>query len=111
MMMLRQLIAVLPAAVLATVSLAAIAAMKFAPAEPGEPIAALFMPDVGADDAFQRVVSAGGYVLRPGGLPSMIIARSGDPDFTAALYRNGAVLVAAANGARGCPEPTPGDSR
>ncbi len=109
--MVRKFISVLPAAALATISLAAIAALKLAPAKPGEPIAAFFMPGVSPDDAFQRVASAGGYVLRPGGLPSMMIARSNDPDFTTALYRTGALLVAAADGARGCPDPTIGDSR
>jgi hypothetical protein len=107
----RKLVSVLPAAALAVMSLATIAVMKFAPGQPGEPIAALFMPDVSPDDAFRRVVSAGGYVLRPGGVPSMIIARSSDPEFTAALYRMGAVLVADANGARGCPDPSLGESR
>jgi len=109
--MARKLMSVLPAAALALMSLATIAAMKLTPGQPGEPIAALFMPNVSPDDAFRRVVSAGGTVLRPGGLPSMIIARSRDPDFTTALYQMGAVLVADANGARGCPEPTIGESR
>jgi hypothetical protein len=102
---------VLPAAVLAVMSLATIAAVKLTPGQPGEPVAAFFMPNTTADDAFRRVVAAGGYVLRAGGLPSLIIARSSDPDFIAALYRMGAVLVADANGARGCPEPIPGESR
>lgn len=109
--MLRKLVSVLPAAILAATSLAAVAAMKLAPGQPGEPVAALFMPGVGADGAFRRVLAAGGEVLRPGGLPSVLIARSADPDFAAALYRMGAVLVANANGARGCPDPTSGDTR
>ena len=109
--MARKLISVLPAAALAVFSLATIAAMKLTPGTPGEPVAALFMPGVSADDAFRRVVSAGGYVLRPGGLPSMIIARSGNPEFASALYQMGAVLVADANGARGCPDSTTGDDR
>jgi len=109
--MLRKLMSVLPAAALALMSLATLAAVKLTPGQPGEPVAALFRPDVSADDAFRRVVAAGGYVLRAGGLPSLIIARSSDPEFITALYRMGAVLVADANGARGCPEPTLGDSR
>ncbi len=109
--MTRPLLSLLPAAALAAMSLTAIAAMRLAPGEPGRPVAALFGPGIGADDAFGRVVAAGGYVLRRGALPSLMIARSSDPDFTRALYRLGAVLVADADGARGCPEPTRGDSR
>lgn len=109
--MTSKLVSVVPAAVLAVMSLTTVAAMKLAPGQPGEPIAAVFMPDVSPDDAFRRVAAAGGDVLRPGGLPSMIIARSSDPNFTTALYRMGAILVADANGARGCPEPTIGESR
>ena len=85
--------------------------MKLIPAGSGQPVAALFLPQVTPDDAYRRVVAAGGYVLRPAGLPSMFIARSDNPDFTAALYRMGALLVADADGARGCTDQTPGDSR
>lgn len=109
--MTRKILSLLPAAFLAVTSLAAIAAMKLAPGGPDTPVAALFMPGVDADDAYRRVVAAGGDVLRPGGLPSLMIARSSDPDFPAALYRLGAILVADANGARGCLNPTRGDSR
>ena len=109
--MTRTLASILPAAALAVTSLVAIGAMKLAPGAPGQPVAALFPPGVNADDAFARIAAAGGLVLRRGGLPSMMIARSDDPDFTGALYRMGAVLVADANGARGCPEQTTGGSR
>ena len=84
--------------------------MKLAPGGTGEPVAALFLPQVSADDAYRRVAAAGGYVLRPGGLPSMLIARSDNPDFPAALYRMGALLVADANGARGCSDRISGGS-
>ena len=109
--MTRKIVSLLPAAILAATSLAAVAAMKLAPRQPGAPVAALFMPGVGAESAFRRVVAAGGEVLRPGEIPSVMIARSPNPDFPAALYRMGAVLVADANGARGCLTPTSGASR
>ena len=107
--MMRQLLSVLPAAVLALASLAAVAAMKLAPTD-GEPVVAVFSPQLDADDAFRRVIAAGGSVLRHGALPSLLIARSSEPDFVASLYKMGAVLVADANGARGCPEERMGDS-
>jgi len=106
----RQLLSVLPAAVLAVTSLAAVAAIKLAPAA-GQPVVAVFSPQMDTDEALRRVVAAGGSVLRHGGLPSLLIARSSEPDFVASLYKMGAVLVADANGARGCPEDGTGGSR
>lgn len=107
----RKLTSLLPAAALAVASLTAIAAMKLTPGQAGEPVAALFRPGIPGDEVFRRVIAAGGYVLRSGGLSSMIIARSDNPEFASTLYRMGALLVANADGARGCPEPTVGDSR
>ncbi len=108
--MTRRFLSVLPAAVLAMTSLTAIAAIKLTPSQ-GQPVAALFAPHLDADDAFQRVIVAGGTVLRRGGVPSLFIARSDAPDFVSALYKMGAVLVADANGARGCPEERIGVSQ
>ncbi len=97
--------AVLPALVLALVSLLGLFAVRLAPGGSGQAVAAFFPPQLESEIALQRVAAAGGRIVRFGGLPSSVIARSDNPDFVRALYREGAFLVTNGDGVWGCGGP------
>jgi hypothetical protein len=91
----------LPPSALLLASVVVLTAFRLSPVE-GEPVAVLFPPGTDADTALLRVAAAGGLPIRTGGWDGVIIARSADARFVAALYRAGALLVVSAAGAAGC---------
>jgi hypothetical protein len=93
----------LPATALGLASLAALAVVALAPS-PDQPVAVFFPPGTTAETALLHTVAAGGLPVRDGGWPGVVIARSDDPGFASALYREGAWFVLSAGGAAGCGE-------
>lgn len=68
----------------------------------GQPVAAVYGP-ARADAAFAGTVNAGAdAILGFGGLPGVVVARSGRPDFIENLYDSGALLVLRAPAAGEC---------
>jgi hypothetical protein len=101
MQSLRHVIAALPAALLLTGGLGALAAAQFLPADTDR--VAVFAPE-GA--ALRAVAEAGGAVL--GAADGTIYAVSAEPGFIGRLYASGAWLVLRFDGAAAC---TPSDLR
>jgi hypothetical protein len=93
----------LPAIVLGLASLVALAVTALAPAE-GQPVAVFFPPGTTAENALLRTAAAGGLIIRDGAWEGAVVARSDEPGFAAALYRQGAWLVLSAAGVAGCGE-------
>jgi len=82
----------LAALVLMAASTVALAGLEARPRE-GSDVAAIFPPWVTGVGAFARVAQAGGSVVRPGALDTILVAHSDAPGFAERLQTVGAWLV------------------
>ncbi|CCG40670.1 hypothetical protein [Magnetospirillum molischianum] len=70
---------------------------------PGEPLAVIFPLSAAGSSAFEAAVNAGAEeVLAFGGWPSVVLVRSGTPEFVDHLYGVGALLVLRAPKSTNC---------
>ena len=69
-------------------------------------IAAVFPPLWTRAEAATAVASADGLIVREGGLPTVLIVRSADPDFTDRLRAHGALLLVDPIAMEGCSAPS-----
>jgi len=93
------------AVLLLLMSLIPAGAIAMGPRE-GEPVAVVFMPGTDEATVLSRAVAAGGLLLGRGASGNTIVVLPGRRDFIRAAYRNGAIMVLAARGVRGCgPQP------
>ena len=56
-------------------------------------VAAIFPPWTRAEDAMVQVARAGGRIVRPGLISSIVVVQGDDPDFADRLYAAGAWAV------------------
>ncbi|MBL6458762.1 hypothetical protein JMJ55_25845 [Belnapia sp. T6] len=92
----------MPAALLLMASLFGIMAVGLMPRTGATQCAVLGPLWLGPGHMLALVDEAGGILLNTGGWHNVVIARSDDPGFAAALYRAGAWLVLDAVRLRGC---------
>ncbi len=89
---LRQSQSALVAAVLAAASVLSVAALQAQPRERTR-VAAIFPPWTSAERAMAQVARAGGRIVRPGLLGSIVVVQGDDPDLPDRLYAAGAWAV------------------
>ena len=96
----------LPAAGLILVVTAALGVAMLRPAaDARKPVGVIAAGD--AADTVRMIATADGRLLSAGGWLGVVFATSDDPEFTAKLYRAGAVLVFRADSAVGCADLKP----
>ncbi|MDJ1159000.1 hypothetical protein QNA08_12215 [Chelatococcus sp. SYSU_G07232] len=84
-----------------TVALLTPLALALAPAS-REPVLVVASPFAGGKDAVRLVAEADGAIIRGGGRPGTVLARSDDPGFARRLYAAGAWLVVRVQAVEGC---------
>ena len=83
-------------------SVAAVAAIEWAPHDQNSNVAVVFPPWVGGTDAASRSAGAGADLIRNGRFPFVVIVHPQRSDFTGAVLREGALVVLDASALRGC---------
>ncbi len=83
-------------------SVAAIAAIEWAPHDQNSNVAVVFPPWIRGADAAARAADAGADLVRNGRFPFVMIVRPQRSDFTGAVYREGALIVLDASALGGC---------
>jgi hypothetical protein len=89
---LRQSQSALAATVLTAASVLSMAALQAQPHDRMR-VAAIFPPWTSAEHAMARVALAGGRIVRPGLIGSIVVAQGDDADLSARLYAAGAWAV------------------
>jgi hypothetical protein len=89
--------AFLPAMVFSVFSFVFFALVTVAPPAVGE-TTVVFAPGTSEAEAWQRVVSSGGYVVSSTTLSNVVIAYAAEQTFASQLFLNGALSFAAAPG-------------
>ena len=88
----RQTQSAIAAALLAAVSVLSMAALEAQPRDRTR-VAAIFPPWTGAQHAMARVAQAGGRIVRPGLIDSIVVVQGSDADLADRLYAAGAWAV------------------
>lgn len=84
---------ILPALLLLVVSAGVSVGLAAAPPTDGKPVAVVFAPSMDARGAFLAAAEAGALIVRPGGLPNIIVVQSDEPTLFEHLHRVGAWLI------------------